>query len=99
VDDEIVELLAPFEGLTELDLSHTAVTDAGLATLAKLPQLEVLRLRATKITDEGFRTHLAGIKTLKRLDLGETSVTPEAVEAWKAENEERRAMLSPPAGP
>ena len=51
-----------------VDLSNTWVTDADLAKLARLPQLESINLAYTKITDQGLE-HLAPLKNVKVLDL------------------------------
>jgi hypothetical protein len=59
------------------------VTDAGLAVLARLPRLEELRLARTKITDEGFHTHLAEKSSLRKLDLTGTAVKSKTMRTWK----------------
>ncbi len=92
VTDDTVALLAGFDRLRELDLNTSRVTDAGLATLARLPKLQTLRLRGTPITDLGFRAHLMPMPSLRRLELRDTAVTPEAVAAWKAAGPDRRAQ-------
>ena len=51
-----------------VDLSNTWVTDADLAKLARLPQLESINLAYTKITDQGLE-HLAPLKNVKVLNL------------------------------
>ena len=43
-----------FKKITELSLSYSLITDAGLKELAKLQQLRQLRLSNTKITDSGL---------------------------------------------
>ena len=50
------------------------VTDAGLAHLAGLSQLQALSLRGTPVTDAGL-VHLKGLSRLKDLDLVNTQVT------------------------
>jgi hypothetical protein len=42
-------------GLEVLDLSHTQVTDAGLAQLKGLKKLNSLYLRKTRVTDAGVK--------------------------------------------
>lgn len=57
-----------------LELSGSAVTDAGLQCLANLPSLATLVLKNTSITDAGLAP-LAGISNLRRLLLAKTQVT------------------------
>jgi len=59
--------------LTELELHGKDVGDADLARLADLPNLRVLGLRGTKVTDAGL-VHLSGL-ALASLDLRGTGVT------------------------
>ena len=51
-----------------------AVTDAGLAHLRELTQLQRLDLRGTRLTDAGL-VHLRGLSKLEWLDLHQTQVT------------------------
>ena len=51
-----------------VDLSNTWVTDADLAKLSRLSQLQNINLAYTKITDQGLE-HLAPLKNVKVLDL------------------------------
>jgi Leucine-rich repeat (LRR) protein len=57
-----------------LNLESTRVTDASLAHLAKLPNLQVLVLAQTSITDAGM-VHLAQLTNLEELHLAGTKVT------------------------
>ena len=66
-------------GLKELDLNDTQVTDAGLKILKDLPVLRTLRLKNTKITDQGFQDALAEKDSLMQLDLTGTQVSRETV--------------------
>ncbi len=54
--------------------SGPSVTDADLAHLAGLTNLEGLYLSGTQVTDAGL-AHLAGLTNLQELDLGNTQVT------------------------
>ncbi len=73
--DPFLEQLAPVsEQLTWLNLKATAVTDAGLSTLAQFPNLSRLDLSQTAITDAGLR-HLSGLTHLESLNLYGTVVT------------------------
>lgn len=92
VTDEVVENLAGMDRLSELDLTDTGISDAGLATLARLPSLKKLRLSRTRITDEGFRKHLMDKESIEQLDVRGTALQPETIEAWKGKKAGRRAL-------
>jgi len=51
-------------------LINTGIDDDGLKHLSRLPQLGVLYLEGTPISDQGLR-HLVGMKTLRYLKLGD----------------------------
>jgi Leucine-rich repeat (LRR) protein len=70
----------------QLDLSDTAVTNAGLRSLPELQHLQWLSLRGTKITDPGL-VHLARVKELADLDLGQTAVTAAGLAHLRAKPE------------
>jgi hypothetical protein len=57
---------------------QSAVTDAGLAFLGRLPQLRQLNLAGTKVTDAGLE-HIRGLTQLEDLHLAGTQVTDEGV--------------------
>ncbi len=59
---------------TEVDLSGTNVTDAGLEHLKGLTSLQELYLDGTEVTDAGL-VHLKGLTSLRRLLLSDTKVT------------------------
>ncbi|MFO0908281.1 MAG: hypothetical protein U0794_07960 [Isosphaeraceae bacterium] len=92
VDDSVVALLAGMKQLRELDLSNTSVTDAGVRSLAALPKLETLRLSKTRLTDAGMTESIMRMPALKRLDVAGTSVSAEALDAWKAAAPGRRGV-------
>ncbi len=73
-DDGLKRLLPIGDQITWLDLSHTGVGDAGLAVLAKMPNLTRLYLQGTAVGDKGLE-QLKGLKHLEYLNLGGTSVT------------------------
>ena len=73
-DKELAELAPIANAVVWVDLARSQITDAGLATLAKLSNLERLHLENTKVTDAGV-AQLAGIKTLEYLNLYGTKVT------------------------
>ena len=65
----------------------TKVTDAGLANLEPLANLETLSLATTKITDAGL-AHLAGLGKLSELDLSFTKTTAAGVKKFQAAHPE-----------
>lgn len=66
--------------LTELDLSRTRLDDSAVPILAKMKDLELLKLENTKVTDEGLRG-LASLKKLRNLDLDQvTQITDDGVD-------------------
>ena len=73
-DKEIATLAPIATTLSWVDLARSQVTDAGLATVGKLANLERLHLENTKITDAGI-AQLAGLKNLEYLNLYGTKVT------------------------
>jgi hypothetical protein len=67
-DAEMAEI-ARLPALREMEIVGDRLTDAGLASLAKVARLDVLHLEGTSmLTDEGLRT-LAGSTTLRHLRL------------------------------
>lgn len=53
---------------TEVDLSHSWITDADLARIGRMQELERLDLAQTKITDAGLQ-HLKDIRNVRELSL------------------------------
>lgn len=83
--------IAEIKGLKELRAWHTYRTEASNKEIAKLPNLTALRLgqrlprgkgRPLSISDQSIPT-LAGIKSLQRLEIGETHFTLKALEQLK----------------
>jgi hypothetical protein len=93
VTDETIELLQEFKKLRELDLNGSQLTDTGLAKVAALPALEILRIRATRVSDEGFQRYLFPKPTLHELDARETAISPKSLREWKNQDSERRKYL------
>ncbi|MGB7326022.1 MAG: hypothetical protein WBD31_14205 [Rubripirellula sp.] len=92
VTDQTLDYIEGMANLRELDLNDSQVSDDGLAKLSLLTGLEVIRLRATTVTDVGLEQHLSRLPSLKRLDLRGTSVSDAAVATWKQAGEGRRAL-------
>lgn len=70
VDDDAMEALSHIPTLQAVKIGHTAVTDKGIAALAKLPGLKVLELRGLEnVTDKGLEP-VGKMKSLINLDIG-----------------------------
>ncbi len=65
--------------LTELDLSHTHITDDGMALLRDLRTVTEFELRYAEWLGDTGVTHLRGWKNLRRLDLRGTQITDGAL--------------------
>jgi hypothetical protein len=79
-DAKVATLLLTADNVAHLDLGRTIITDAALATVAKMPRLARLDLRQTKITDKGLES-LTALKKLQVLNLFGTEVTDMGVQA------------------
>lgn len=62
--DEWLNLLLPFSELETVNLSGTALTDAGLAKLADCKQLRTLDVRGTRVSSEGVAALRKGLPQL-----------------------------------
>ena len=75
---------APLAGsMQDLNLARTKVTDAGLAAVAGMKNLQRLRLENTAVTDAGL-DHLKGLEKLEYLNLFNTAVTDAGLEKLAA---------------
>lgn len=73
-DAQLAALEAIAPQILWLDLSGTQITDAGLAVVARFPNLTRLHLNRTSITDLGI-THVARLSHLEYLNLYGTKIT------------------------
>lgn len=74
-DDAALAKLAPLAPhLVDVNLARTRITDAGLATVAAMSNLQRLRLENTAITDAAL-DHLQNLQNLEYLNLFHTEVT------------------------
>jgi Leucine-rich repeat (LRR) protein len=80
------------EHVAELSLSQTAITDAGLRSLAGLSSLRSLNLQGTKVTDAGL-AHLGAVKGLAELNLAGTNVTGKGFAHLKAKPDLEKLIL------
>lgn len=81
IKPETIEALQKLEGVGELILKESKITDEQLQSLAKLAPLYILNLSNTGITDAGMK-HLTQ-NTIAELDVSGTKVTADAVDAMK----------------
>ena len=81
------EELAPLDGLGDrlrrINFSTTTITDAGLARLCRLENLEQLRLSSPNITDRGL-AHVSKLAHLRFLHLLDAPVTDAGLESLHA---------------
>lgn len=92
VTDEVVQRLIKFDKLQELDLTDTQITDTSLAVLGQLPQLRILKVARTAISDEAFREHLLEREKLLEVDVRGTKVSRDTLRKWKKGNKERKSL-------
>jgi uncharacterized membrane protein len=90
LDDAAAANLGKLSGVVRLRLSRNAVTDQGVAALAGLPRLTHLNLYGNAgLTDASVEV-LAGVKSLRRVDVWQTGMTDEGI----ARLRERRPDLA-----
>ena len=82
VSDADLEHLRTLGQLRSLNLSGTAITDAGLASLENLTSLQVLQLSSTRVSDAGV-PHLRGLTQLRELSFYHTHVTDDGLASLK----------------
>lgn len=71
------ERLGILQGLTELNIEMTEITDAGMRHVGRMTSLRSLRLPPT-ITDDGL-AHLTPLTVLRDLDVGSVSAAPSRI--------------------
>jgi hypothetical protein len=62
----------------EVDLTKSAVENQDLALLTKIPNLKILDLGGTRVSDEGMQ-HLYAISSLEQVSVRRTAVTHEGI--------------------
>jgi hypothetical protein len=84
VTDATLLSLVDMPNLRELTLNDSAVSDAGLATLARLAKLESLRIARTKVTPDGVARFLeAPPPRLRQIDVSGLGVPTSVLRRWK----------------
>ncbi len=74
VDADLVPLDDLHDKLRRVNLSHTEITDEGLARIARCRQLEQLRISSPRVTDAGM-AHVAQLSELRFLHLLDMPIT------------------------
>ena len=84
IKDAACQFIAKMEKLERLNMIYTGLTETGLMTLRKLPNLQALDIRGcTMIADSGMK-NVARIKTLKSFQHYSSSVSDAGLEALTA---------------
>lgn len=73
-DKDLEELLQIKDNIVQLKLARTAITDAAMASVVKMPYLRKLHLEHTKLSDEGLNL-LKGSKSLHYINLFGTGIS------------------------
>lgn len=92
VTDETLKYVSAADQLRELDISFSQVGDRGIAVVDELPNLQRLHAQSTKITDDGFKKHLANHPKLTELNLTGTKISPEIIQTWMGAEPGRMAL-------
>lgn len=88
ITDRALAVLARIPTIEGIGCGANNITDAGLKPLTGLERLGYLDINTCKrITDRAFE-HIDRMENLRQLHVGRTSVTPEAVEAFKGRRPE-----------
>jgi len=86
IGDAGLEVLSTYSGIEELDLSENSlITDAGMASIAKLTALKKLNLWRVQVSDDGA-LKLAPLTRLEWLNLDNTKLTDGGLPALKDMN-------------
>jgi hypothetical protein len=83
VDDAMIPQISEFDWLETLIVDRGIVTDESMETIAKLPNLQHLRLRLSPIGDEGLK-RLSTMQSLWYLNLPHAKCTAEGIGALSA---------------
>ncbi len=78
-DEDCRQIYSLENGLRELNLSGTAITDDGVQSICRLEGLRVLHLTGTAVTDVAAM-HISGEDGLSELGLGHTAISDKSLE-------------------
>jgi uncharacterized membrane protein len=85
--DRQLSILSQLKNLRLLHLNNTSISNAGVDALRALPELKILSLVNTKVTDE-ILTKISEMKNLRKIYLFNTSVTRQGIEAFIRQNKQ-----------
>lgn len=91
-DKELAELAPVAAHIVWVDLGRSKVTDAGLATIASMTNLERLHLENTAVTDAGL-ARLATLPQLEYLNLYGTKITDAGITKLSANKNLKKIFL------
>ncbi|WP_245800938.1 c-type cytochrome domain-containing protein [Sphingobacterium nematocida] len=77
-DKDLEDLLQIKDNIVQLKLARTAVSDAAMASVVKMPYLRKLHLEHTKLSDEGLHV-LKGSKSLRYINLFGTAISDQGL--------------------
>lgn len=97
VDDRLVEVIVENDGLKELGLAGTHITDQGVARVAVLRSLEKLTLDRTTVTERGLLM-LAGLPNLDVPSVFDTRIDEAALSRWAETHRQRQMAAGKPTG-
>ncbi|CAI5469236.1 unnamed protein product [Closterium sp. Yama58-4] len=95
VTDAALEGIARLRRLTDLHLSHTSITDVGLAHLEGLLQLRVLTPTGCRGATAAGMAHVARLRTVERLELRGSAVGEEGLQHLTALTRLRHLSVPP----
>src|SRR3546814_2785040 len=81
-DADAVVLVSLKDNIVQLQLGHTAITDAGLVHIGKLAELRKLHLEHTGVTDEGLGAQVACVQ-LQSINLSSTAIGHTGIDQFK----------------
>ncbi len=79
VNDAGIGDLVSASGITNLSLTSTAVTDAGVAKLSAFPKLQRLELIGLAKVTDASASSIVSLKSLTHVNVSESGMTPEGV--------------------
>jgi hypothetical protein len=99
IPEETLRALAELKDLRVLKLGHSAITASGLKTLSALEKVEKLGLEGCRRIEDAAAAELVNWKSLKYLDLQDTQVTPNGVDALRKARPGLEVLIVPVSEP